>query len=183
MQPLKNLEQHVEESQKWLTSEYNLIQAGRITPAMIDGVLVSMYGAMQPIKACASITPEGSHTLKISPWDSDSSRPIENALRDSGLPISVTVDGSGIRVTIPALTEETRKELVKKIGKKQEEARIRVRQARQDCDKALEDLKKANEINEDDLKRHKKTMQDIVEAGNKKLDEIASVKEKEIMTV
>lgn len=183
MQPLKTLEQDVKNSQDWLISEYNLVQAGRITPAMLDGVLVSVYGSMQPIKACASMAPEGAHTLKVSPWDASTSKAIENAIRESGMPVSVSSDSSGIRVSIPAMTEDTRKELTKTIGKKQEEARIKVRQNRQDCDKALDELKKNNEINEDDLKRHKKTMQDIVDAANRKLDELAAAKEKEVMTV
>ncbi len=183
MQPIKKLEQEITESQNWLKDEYIMIQAGRITPATVDSVMVSVYGDFQPLKACATIGIEGARTLKIAPWDNSLSKSVETALRDANLPVSISVDSSGIRVTVPQMTEDSRKELVKLIGKKQEEARIKIRGNRQDCDKAIDEMKKAGELSEDDAKRLKKNMQDAVDAGNRKLDEFFATKEKEIMTV
>ena len=164
---------------QWLQKEYTQISTGRANPALLDSVQVESYGTYQPIKNIASITIEEVRTLRISPWDKNVIKDIETAIRDSGLPLSAVADGNGLRVSVPQLTAESKQSLVKLCKEKLEDARVKVRMARQTTDKDID----ANEKAEDDKFRAKDELQKLVDEINKSLEEIFAKKETDITTV
>lgn len=169
----------LDEVKNYLKQEYLQISTGRANPSLLDGVFVDSYGTKQPIKNIASINTEDARSMKISPWDKGQIKLIEKAIHDSGLPFSVSVDDSGVRVTIPQLTEESKKSLVKLIGEKLEDARVKVRNVRQDVMKDIE----AMETGDDDIKRAKEDLQEHINKANKSLEEVFDTKEADIMKV
>ena len=163
----------------WLQKEFSQISTGRANPALLDSIQVESYGSFQPIKNIASITVEEARTLRISPWDKGVVKEIETAIRDSGLPLSVTSDSNGLRVSVPQLTAESKLSLVKLCKEKLEDARVKVRLARQATDKNISETEKA----EDDAFRAKEELQKHVDEVNKKLEELFIKKEADIVTV
>ncbi len=163
----------------WLQKEFLQISTGRANPALLDSINVESYGTFQPIKNIASITIEEARTLRISPWDKGVVKDIETAIRDSGLPLSVTSDGNGIRVSVPQLTAESKIGLVKLCKEKLEDARVKVRLARQVVDKDITETEKA----EDDAFRAKEDLQKHVDEINTKLEELFNKKESDITTI
>ncbi len=174
-----SLKQTFLEVEEWLKKEFSQISTGRANPSLLDSVNVESYGSYQPIKNIASITVEEMRTLYISPWDKGVVKSIESAIRDSGLPLSITADGSGVRVSVPQLTAESKLSLVKLCKEKLEEARVKVRLVRQTIDKNITETEKA----EDDAFRAKEDLQKHVDEINKKLEEIFTKKESDITTV
>ncbi len=174
--PLKT---ELEGAAEWLRKEYSGISTGRANPALLDGILVEVYGALQPIKNIASIGTEDPKTLRISPWDKSVSKEIEKAITTSSLPFSVTVDANGLRAILPQLTTENKQSIVKIIKTKMEDARITVRQARQKTEKDIE----AAALPEDETFRTKADMQKLVDAANQNLESLFAKKEEELMTV
>lgn len=167
----------------YLHEEYKQISTGRANPSVLDSVMVDSYGTKQPIKAIASVNIEDARTLRIAPWDKGQIRAIETAIRDSGLPFSISSDDAGVRASVPQLTSESKTGLVKLIGEKLEQARIRVRDIRRDAMKDIEDSEKAGEFAEDDKNRFKDELQKIVDDTNKKLETLFTNKEQDIMKV
>lgn len=165
--------------EEWLRKEYSQISTGRANPALLDSVQVESYGTFQPIKNIASITVEEARTLRISPWDKGVIKDIETAIRDSGLPLSATADGNGLRVSVPQLTAESKLSIVKLCKEKLEEARISVRDERRTCEKDIMETEKS----EDDQFRAKEDMQKLVDEANKNLESIFEKKEADITTV
>ena len=155
------------------------LRTGRATPALVEDLEVDYYGAITPLKALASISSPEARQLVIQPWDKNAVQPIERAIRESSLGLNPATDRDSIRLIIPMLTEERRRELLKLLGRYAEDARIRVRQSREDALKEL-DKKEAS----DDIEfREKQEVQKQVDEANKKIEEVALAKEKEIMTV
>lgn len=174
IQKLKpTLEKVVESFRGDITS----LRTGRATPALIEDLEVDCYGSTQPLKAVASIASPGPRELVIQPWDKTVLPAIEKAIQASTLGINPIADKDTVRLNLPQLTEERRKELVKLLGKYTEEARIRVRQNREDA------LRETKELAEDEKFRQKNEIQKMVDDTNKKIEDIAAAKEKEIMTV
>lgn len=171
------------EVEEWLRKEYSQLSTGRISPQMLDSVMVSSYGTLQPIKAVASLSIEDARTLRISPWDRDSIKNIENAIIDSGLPLSVATDDAGLRVSVPQLTDETRQQLLKVLKKKLEDARVSVRQERQSAEKDIDSKEKGGEFAEDDKFRLKDELQKLVDAANTSLEGIYKKKEADVLSV
>ncbi len=169
--------------EEWLKTQYSQISTGRANPALVDSVMVESYGSLQPIKNIASITVEEARTLRISPWDKGVVKDIEKAIQASGLPLSVVSDGNGLRVSIPQLTEESKKGIVKLVKEKLEDARVSVRMERQRVDKEIDAAEKAGEYGEDDKFRAKEDLQKLVDEINHKLEEIFTKKESDIMAV
>lgn len=167
----------------WLVTEFSTISTGRAHPGLIEGVMVESYGSHQPIKNIATISVEDARTLRVVPWDKASINSIQKTIQDEGLPFSVSSDSAGIRLSIPMMTEENRKKIAKLVKEKHEEARIRVRQLRQKTDKEMDEAKKNNELNEDDLKRSQVEMQKQVDTINNELDSLLAAKEKDVMTI
>lgn len=164
---------------EWLRKEYAGVSTGRANPALLDGVVVEIYGAFQPIKNIASIATEDPRTLRITPWDKGTVKEIEKAITTSSLPFSVSVDASGLRAHLPQMTTENKTAIVKIIKQKMEDARITVRQIRQKTEKEIE----AAKLPEDDARRTKDTMQKLVDETNQNLESIFSKKEEELMAV
>jgi ribosome recycling factor len=179
----KETKEKMEEISSWLKAEYAKVSAGRISPQMLDGVEVSSYGAQQPIKAVASINIEDPRTLRVAPWDKDSISNIESALRESELPLSVAVDSNGLRVSVPAMTEDNRIAITKIIKGTLEEARVRARNERQSKEKEIDTALKDGNISEDEKFRFSEELQKIVDETNKSLEEIFEIKEKDILSI
>ncbi len=173
------LKQSFSEIEEWLKKEFSQISTGRANPALLDSVSVESYGSYQPVKNIASITVEEARTLRITPWDKSVIKAIETAIRDSGLPLSITSDGTGIRASVPQLTAESKLVLVKLCKEKLEEARVKVRLERQSTDKDIAEVEKA----EDDAFRAKEDLQKLVEEINSNLETLFLKKETDITSV
>lgn len=174
-----SLKTELENANEWLRKEFAGISTGRANPALLDGVLVEVYGVPQPIKNVASIGTEDARTLRISPWDKNVIKEIEKAITTSSLPFSVAVDANGLRATLPQLTTENKQAIVKIIKQKLEDARITVRQARQKTEKDIE----AAKLPKDDEFRAKNDMQKHIDEANKNLEDLFQKKEADLMAV
>ncbi len=166
-----------------LKSESAGLRTGRASPSLVEDLEVEYYGARTPLKALASIATPEPRQIVIQPWDKNAINPIQKAIQASSLGINPIADKDMIRLTIPQLTEERRRDLTKILGRHLEEARIQVRRDREDTLKEVDALEKAKEISEDEKFRRKSEIQKIVDDANKKIEDIGIAKEKEIMTV
>ena len=162
-----------------LTKKFATVRAGRANPSSLDGVMVDYYGSMTPLKQLATISVPEARQLLIKPYDKSSLAAIEKAILASNLGYTPGNDGETIRIVIPELTEERRKELAKQVKAIAEEAKVSIRNARHD---GLEDVKKA-ELPEDEEKGMEKEIQDLVSDYNKKIEELLKEKEQELLTV
>ncbi len=165
------------QAQTWLTKEYSQIHTGRAAPVLLDGVQVESYGSFQPLKNVASVSIEDPKTLRVLPWDKSAIKDIERALYAANLGFSIAVDDAGIRVIIPALTTETRTNLVKIAKERLEDGRITIRKARESM---LTDLKNAS-LPEDAMRNAKDDLQKLVDDANTSLEATFKKKEAEIM--
>lgn len=166
-----------------LRFELSKLRTGRANPSMIEDIKVDYYGTPTPIKGLAQITAPEPRQLVVQTWDKNALGPAEKAIRDSGLGLNPTNEGDKLRITIPELTEERRKELTKIVGKEAEEAKIRVRSIREDALKTLKKEEEDGKISEDDKSRHKDHLQKMVDEFNAKIKEIAENKEQEMMKI
>ncbi|NTW27170.1 MAG: ribosome recycling factor [Candidatus Moranbacteria bacterium] len=164
-------------------SEGSKIRTGRANASLVEDLLVDYYGAKTPLKQVASINTPEPRTIAIQPWDRGALAAIESAIRNSDLNMNPTNDGVLVRINIPMLTEERRREMVKVLNQKGEEARIGIRSVREDVLKEIKDAEKAGEMSEDDAFTGKEKLQVIVDEYNKKIEELRAKKEVEIMTV
>ena len=165
-----------------LDSELKNFRAGKANTAIFNNVMVNYYGSPTPVPQVASITAPDARTMLIQPWEKNMIAPIEKAIMDANLGFTPQNNGEQIRINIPPLTEERRKELVKKAKGEGENAKISIRNARKD---GIDMLKKAQKdgMSEDVVKDSEGVIQKDVDAFNKKVDELLAAKEKEIMTV
>jgi len=161
--------------------ELTRVRTGRATPALLDGIKVDYYGTQMPINQVASISTPESRQLIIQPWDVNALSGIEKAILKSGLGLTPSNDGKVIRVAIPPLSEERRKELMKLVNKMAEESRVAIRNIRRDVMERLRKMKKAKEISEDDMYRLQDELQRITDSHIEEVDEVREGKEKEIM--
>ena len=148
---------------------------------MVEDLVVDYMGSKLRIKELAGITTPEPRILYIQPWDKGALQPIEKAIKDSSLGLNPAVDSSGVRLTIPSLTEDRRKEFIKLLGQKIEEARIKIRQIREDILKKVQAEVREKTAREDDLRKAKEELQKIVDDLNKKFDELVKKKEQELM--
>lgn len=170
-------------SHEALGREFSAIRAGRANASLLDRIEVDYYGAPTPLNQLASITVPEARVLLISPFDKNSIKEIERAINESDLGINPANDGYVIRLVIPALTEETRRELAKEVKKLGENAKVAIRNIRRD---AMDDAKKQEkdkEITEDELKSLEKDIQKATDDAVKKIDSMTNEKEKELLTV
>ncbi len=165
------------------TRELATLRAGRANPAILDKITVDYYGAPTPINQLATISVPEARLLVIQPFDKSSINDVEKAIQKSELGLSPSNDGTVIRIAIPPLTEERRKELVKLVKKYGEEAKVAVRNVRRDTNDDLKKLQKDGEITEDELRRYTEDVQKITDKHISEIDDIAANKEKEIMEV
>lgn len=167
-------------TREWLIGEYTGIRTGQASPGFLDNVRIDSYGTKVPINNVATVGIEDARTLRVSPWDSGVVTTIERAIIDADLGVGVVTDSSGLRVTFPELTGERRTALLKLAGAKMEEARVRVRGAREEKMKSLDAQVKNKELGEDEARREKDRAQKLVDEANAKLEALYAQKEKEI---
>lgn len=165
------------------TRELASIRAGRANASLLDRIQIDYYGAPTPINQMAGISVPEARLLVIQPYDKSVLGDIEKAIMKSDLGITPTNDGSVIRIMIPALTEERRKELVKQVGKEAEHAKVAVRNVRRDANDDLKKLEKNGEITEDDLRGYGDDIQKLTDEYIAKIDQVVKEKEKEILEV
>jgi ribosome recycling factor len=175
----ENLKKHI----RFLEKMFNKVRTGRASASLLDGTKVEYYGALTPLNQVATISVPESQLIVISPWDNNAIVSIEKAIQKSELSLVPTNDGKVIRISIPPLTEERRKELVKVVKKMAEECKINIRNSRRDTNNQLKNLKKDGEISEDNLHDHQSDVQKITDDYIKKTDDILSAKEGEIMEI
>ncbi|MBW2574969.1 MAG: ribosome recycling factor [Deltaproteobacteria bacterium] len=164
-----------------LKNEFKRVRTGRASPSLLDGIRVEYYGTMTPLNQMASLSAPESRLITIQPWDVSVIKDIEKAILKSDLGLTPSNDGKLIRISIPPLTEEGRKQLVKVIYKKSEEHRVAVRNIRRDSNDLLKGLKKDSEISEDDAFRAQDQVQKITDKYIKLIDDVCKEKEKEIL--
>jgi len=177
------LEEKMKKSISVLKEELNTVRAGRANPALLDKVMVDYYGSPTPLKNISNISVPDPRSLMISPFDPKSIHDIEKAINIANLGINPSNDGKVIRLVIPAVTEERRKELIKVIKKYGEDAKVAVRNERRDANDELKKQEKAGELTEDDLKKSLEDVQKKTDKTTKDIDQIVVDKEKEIMEV
>jgi len=163
--------------------EIGKLRTGRASSAIVENLMVDYYGSKSPLKQIASISVPEPRLIVISPWSKDNLVDIEKAINEAGLGLNPTNDGQVVRIATPPLNEERRTELVKVLGKYAEEARVLVRQAREEAWDEIQDLVKSGELAEDDKFKGKDNLQKIVNEYNGKIEEIREKKEKEIMEI
>ncbi|ETJ98987.1 ribosome recycling factor [Eubacterium nodatum ATCC 33099] len=178
-----NMQEKIEKTKSILKEELNTVRAGRANPALLDKVMVDYYGTPTPLKNLSNISVPDARMLMITPFDPKSINDIEHAINAANLGITPANDGKAIRMEIPQLTEERRKELTKTTKKMGEEAKIAVRNLRRDANDGLKKQQKAGEISEDDLKGELEEVQKKVDKAVKEIDELVAVKDKEILEV
>jgi len=179
MYDLANLKENLQKVVAWLKSEYGSIHTGQASPVILDTIKIESYGSMQPIKNVASIQMEDPRTLRVVPWDRNHVSLIDKAIVAADLGLSVSVDGNGMRVHFPQLTEETRARIVKVLKQKLEDARVSVRKEREATIKDIE----TTIASEDAQKSTKDQLQKIVDETNRQLEEVFKTKEENTMKV
>lgn len=164
-----------------LAHELSRVRTGRASVALVEGIRIDYYGTMTPIPQMATVAVPESRMLTISPWDSSMISAIEKAILKSDLGLTPSNDGKMIRISIPPLSEQRRKDLVKVVSKICEEQKVSVRNVRREANESLKNLKKDGEISEDEAFRGQEKIQKITDDHIKKIDEICAKKEKEIL--
>ncbi len=159
------------------------LRTGRANPLMLEGILVEAYAAKTPLNGMASITVPDGKSLLVTPWDKNIIKDIEKAIVAAELGMGVVNEGDKVRLTLPPVTEENRKELIKRLNEKMEAARITIRQIREEVKDAIESAESGKEINEDDKFRFIKKLDEEVKKINDELKEMRDKKEEEIMTI
>ncbi|MCC3867833.1 ribosome recycling factor [Terrisporobacter mayombei] len=177
------LQQQMDKAIEALKNEFSTIRAGRANAQMLDKLRVDYYGTPTPINQVGSISVPEPRTLMINPWDKSAMKEIEKAIRNSDLGFNPTNDGEVIRISVPALTEERRKELCKQAKKSSEDFKVRLRNERRDANDKLKKLEKEGEITEDELKKAQDNVQKMTDKYIKEIDVLLDAKEKDIMAV
>lgn len=178
-----NLNTKVEKSIHVLKEELTTVRAGRANAAMVDKVMVDYYGMQTPLKQLANISVPEPRTLLIAPFDPKAIPEIEKGIMIAELGITPQNDGKVVRLQIPQVTEERRKELVKTVKKMGEEVKVAVRNLRRDANDELKKEQKGGDLTEDDLKKELDAVQKIIDKAIKEIDDIVAAKDKEIMEV
>ena len=166
-----------------LKADFGSLRAGRAHVSLLDGIMVEAYGSMTPLSQVGTISVPDARTLSVSVWDRGLAKAVEKAIMESDLGLNPASDGQLIRIPIPPLSEERRKELLKVAGKYAENNKVAIRNIRRDALDEVKKLKKDNAISEDDEKRFENEIQKLTDDSIKKIDEMMSQKEKDIMQV
>lgn len=180
---ISELRTNIESVIEALRNEFAKVRTGRANLAILDGVRVDYYGTPTPLNGVANLSVPDPRMILIKPWEKSQITPIEKAIREANLGLNPTNDGEVVRLPIPPLTEERRKEIVKQCKAKGEEHKVAIRNKRRDANEALKEAQKEGEITEDDLKRGTERVQKETDAGIAKVDEVVARKEKEVMEV
>jgi len=180
---LDDIKGRMEKSLESYKKELSTLRTGRASAALIDGIMVDYYGTPTPIAQTAQVAVPEASQLTIKPYEKTLLGDIEQAINAANIGISPTNDGEMIRLNVPALTEETRKELAKKVKGFAETGKVAIRNIRRDANDAIKKAEKAKEITEDDLKGYEADVQKLTDNFIKQIDEVAATKEKDIMTM
>ena len=173
----------MEKSFESLKADFGGLRAGRAHASLLDGILVEAYGSQSPLSQVGTVSVPDARTLSVSVWDKSLAKAVEKAIRESDLGLNPVSDGQLIRIPIPPLSEERRKELVKVAGKYAEQGKVAVRNVRRDALDGIKKLKKDNEISEDEEKKYENEIQKLTDETIKKIDDELARKEKDIMQV
>ncbi len=174
---------HMDKSVESLRKEYQRIRTGRASSTLLDDIKVDYYGTPTGLSQVATLAVPEPRTITIQPWEAKLIPAIERAILKSELGLNPMNDGKTIRLMLPALTEERRKELVKGLKRQAEDAKVAIRNIRRDAIEGIKKLEKDKKVTEDDLKRAEKEVQDVTNAVSAKIDEVFGHKEKEVLEV
>jgi ribosome recycling factor len=163
--------------------ELSLLRTGRATPNMVEDILVEAYGSMMALKGLGNINSTDPKTIVVDPWDKSLMKNIEKALTDARLGTNPVIDGMIIRLSFPAMTEETRKQVVKMLKQKEEAARIEIRRIREASREEISKKEQAHEISEDERFSAQAELEEITKTANEELKKMTDEKETEIMTI
>jgi len=180
---IKDAKQRMDKSVETFRGEIVKIRTGKATTALLDGIKVDYYGTPTPLKQVGNLSVLDVHTLAITPWDKSMVQIIDKAILSADLGLNPISDGTNIKIPIPPLTEERRKEMVKVVKKFGEEAKVAIRNIRRDANDHLKKQEKEKEITEDELKEAEKETQKLTDEHIVEIDDIIKHKEKEIMEV
>lgn len=180
---LKDTRNKMSQAVKAYSKNLATVRAGRANPSLLDSVQVEYYGALTPLNQLASISVPEARLLVVTPFDKSSITDVEKAIQKADLGLTPSNDGNVIRISIPPLTEERRKELVKVVGKYAEEAKIQIRNVRRDANDQLKKEEKNGELTEDELRGFQNDVQTETDKQIKEIDELTKEKEQEIMEV
>ena len=180
---IKDANSRMNKSLEALRSELSKIRSGKATTALLDGIKVEYYGSMSPINQVANVTVLDAHTLSITPWDKSVVPAVEKAILEANIGFNPVSDGTNLKIPVPPLNEERRKELVKLVKKFGEDYKIAVRNIRRDANEHLKREEKDKKISEDQLKDAESKIQKLTDEHVHNIDEILKHKEKEIMEV
>ncbi|HEY4565800.1 ribosome recycling factor [Planococcaceae bacterium Storch 2/2-2] len=180
---MKDTTDRMEKSIESLNRQLASIRAGRANASLLDRVVVEYYGAPTPLNQMASVSVPEPRLLVVQPYDKTIIDDVEKAILASDIGITPSNDGTVIRLAVPALTEERRKELVKEVGKEAEDAKVAIRNIRRDANDELKKLEKDGELTEDELRRYNDDVQALTDDFIKKVDESVKVKEEEILDI
>ena len=180
---LEELNEAIGKAHEALKRDLAKIRAGRANPAILDGVRIDYYGSPTPLKQLASISVPEPRMIVLKPFDRTQIQPIEKAIMEAQLGLNPGNDGELIRIPMPPLTEERRKDLVKVARKSGEDSKVAIRKARHDAKDMIDSLQKEGEVGEDDADRARKELEEIVKGGTNKVDEIVTKKEADILEV
>lgn len=179
----KNMKAHMDKTVDALRREYQKVRTGRANIGLLDDIKIDYYGTPSSLSQVATLSVPEPRTITLQPWETKMISVIEKAIMNANLGLTPANDGKVIRLNLPALTEERRKDIVKQLRKMAEEAKVAARNIRRDANDELKKLEKNKKISEDDLKRAEKEVQDVTNNYMTKIDEVLAHKEKEVMEV
>lgn len=179
-QIIRKTEPQMEEMVEKFSEELKKVQAGKINPSLIEDFKVSCYNSLMPIKTIASVAVLESNLITVTPWDKLNSSSIESGLKTANLGLGITNDGNSLRLILPPLSEDGRKDLLKQVSRMAEEARIGLRNLRERSWKEVQEAEKRDEISEDDRYRGESELNKLIEKYNHKIAELVKAKKREI---
>lgn len=180
---IEGLKEETQRALQTFEKALSKVRTGRASLTLVDGIKVDYYGVATPLNQVATLSIPESRLIVISPWDSSIISAIERAINKSDLGVMPSNDGKVVRLAIPPLTEERRKELVKTVKKMAEECKVNQRSARRNANEQLKNMKKASEIPEDEMFNYQEKVQKLTDQAIEKTDNILAAKEKEIMEI
>src|SRR5262245_53757845 len=180
---LSELDSGAEKAKDALKRELAKLRTGRAHAGMLDSIRVDYYGQLTPLSQMATVTVPDARLITVKPWDKSQVKAVESAIRESDLGLNPQVDGELIRIPIPALSEERRKDLVKVAKKHGEECKVAIRKVRHEALDLLSEIKEGGDASEDEVERAKKKAEEIVAEASQSVDQIIAAKEKEILAV
>ena len=179
----QDIESRMQKTLAALRAEWAKMRTGRAHAGLLDGISVQCYGSEMPLSQTATVTAADSQTLMVSPWDANNADAIEKAIRDSGLGLNPAATAGGIRVSLPPLSEERRRDLAKVVGRDTEHAKVALRNIRRDAVSEIKTKVKSGEFSEDEGRRMEQRIQKITDSSVGEVDSLAEEKKRELMTV